>query len=184
MTLLDASLTNQRISSQLVGAGSASLPAADSACAFVAARRSGEHGDVGGGRSRSAPEGHTPWSPSASRSRMMQPHLRSSLRLVTSARSKLRPLSPPALHHCLAEAVVINFCPAGVSGLGKPDPLRPGSSCFRGARSLMASHAGCTVFGAGRDLRCAAMAGPRLICISALTSCCLRASQDRSRDHL
>ena len=28
------------------------------------------------------------------------------------------------------------------------------------------------------------MAGPRPICMSALTSCCLRASQDCSRDHL
>ena len=93
----------------------------------------------------------------------MQPHLRLSLRLVTSARSKLRPLSPPALHHCLAEAVVINFCPAGVSGLGKPDPLRPGSSFFRGARSLTASDDGHAVVGSGRDLRCAAMVGPRPI---------------------
>ena len=115
---------------------------------------------------------------------MMQPHLRLSLRLVTSARSKLRPLSPPALHHCLAEAVVINFCPAGVSGLGKPDPLRPGSSFFRGARSLTASDDGHAVVGSGRDLRCAAMVGPRPICMSALTLCCLRASQDRSRGHL
>ena len=49
---------------------------------------------------------------------------------------------------------------------------------------MMASDAGSAVVGAGRDLRCAAMAGPRPICMSALTSCCLRASQDRSRDHL
>ena len=46
---------------------------------------------------------------------MLQPHLWSSLRPVTSAHSKFPPLTPPALHHCLAEAVVINFYTVGVA---------------------------------------------------------------------
>ena len=48
---------------------------------------------------------------------------------------------------------------------------------------MLASDAGSAVVGAGRDLRCAAMAGPRPICINAQTSCCLHASQDCPRDH-
>ena len=49
---------------------------------------------------------------------------------------------------------------------------------------MMVSDAGTAVVGAGRDLRCAAMAGPWPICMSAETSCCLLALQDRSRDYL
>ena len=103
MTVREASLTDQCISSHLISAGSASLHTAHSPCSFVAAHRSGEHGAVGRGRSRSAPEGHTAWSASSSRSRMLQPCLRSSLRPVTLAHSKLRPVNPPNLHHCLAD---------------------------------------------------------------------------------
>ena len=50
MAVRDASHTNQRISSRLVSAGSASFQGADSPCSFVAARRSGEHGDLDRGR--------------------------------------------------------------------------------------------------------------------------------------
>ena len=106
---MNASLTSQCISSRRVSAGSASLQVDHNPCSFVSAHRSGEHGAVGGGRSRSTPEGHTAWPSSASRSLMLQSRLWSSLRPVTSAHSKLRARTPPALHHCLAEAVVINF---------------------------------------------------------------------------
>ena len=103
MTVCDASRTNQCISSQLISAGRASLQDVYCPCSFVAARRSREHGAVSRGRSKSAPEGHTAWSLSPSRSCTLQRRQWSSLGPVTSAHSKLRPLIPPLLHHCLAD---------------------------------------------------------------------------------
>ena len=48
----------------------------------------------------------------------------------------------------------------------------------------MASEGGPAVVGAGRELRCAAMEGPWVALVIALTECCVRMSQDRNRDHL
>ena len=166
---MNASLTSQCISSRRVSAGSASLHVDHNPCSFVSARRSGEHGAVGGGRSRSTPEGHTAWPSSASRSIMLQSRLWSSLRPVTSAHSKLRARTPPALHHCLAEAVVINFCPAGVSR--QLFMLRQSASrcCYAEQPFQSASGAGSTVAGRRRGNRCAAAAPPQPIYACALS---------------
>ena len=181
---MNASLTSQCISSRRVSAGSAFLQVDHNPCSFVSARRSGEHGAVGGGRSRSTPEGHTAWPSSASRSIMLQSRLWSSLRPVTSAHSKLRARTPPALHHCLAEAVVINFCPAGVSRQFFMHRQSASRCCYAEPPFQSASGAGSTVAGRRRGNRCAAAAPPQPICVRSLTSCCLHAVQERSRDLL
>ena len=168
---MNASLTSQCISSRRVSAGSASLQVDHNPCSFVSARRSGEHGAVGGGRSRSTPEGHTAWPSSASRSIMLQSRLWSSLRPVTSAHSKLRARTPPALHHCLAEAVVINFCPAGVSRQFFMHRQSASRCCYAEPPFQSASGAGSTVAGRRRGNRCAAAAPPQPICVRSLTSC-------------
>ena len=124
------------------------------------------------------------WTPSASRSLMLQVCVWLSLRPVTSAHSKLRALTPPALHHCLAEAVVINFCPAGVSGQCFMH-RQSASRCYYAEPPFQsASDSGSAVAGRRRGNRCAAAAPPQPICVRPLTSCCLHAVQDRSRDLL
>ena len=47
---------------------------------------------------------------------------------------------------------------------------------------MMALDAGPAVVGVGRDVRCAAMAGPCAMCVRALTEYGVRVSQDRIRD--
>ena len=47
---------------------------------------------------------------------------------------------------------------------------------------MMALDAGPAVVGVGRDVRCAAMAGPCAVCVHVLTVDGVRLSQDRIRD--
>ena len=47
---------------------------------------------------------------------------------------------------------------------------------------MMVSHDGPAVVGVGRDVRCAAVAGPCAVCVHVLTVDCVRLSQDRIRD--
>ena len=79
------------------------------------------------------------------------------------ALAKLRARTPPALHHCLAEAVVINFCPAGVSRQFFMHRQSASRCCYAEPPFQSASGAGSTVAGL-RHKPYACALSPRAVC--------------------
>ena len=79
---------------------------------------------------------------------------------------------------------MINFCPAGMSGQSLMHRQSANCCCYTELPFQSASDSGSAIAGRRRGNRCAAAAPPQPICVRSLTSCCLHAVQERSRDLL